>query len=172
MFPITQGTTRKLPIKLFDSNGDPKTGVVAPTITLSKEGAALAAPSDGTWTELAGGHYTIDVDGTDTNTLGTLVGRVTGTGFEDQSVLAYVEPTPLTGPSIAAAVWQYIISTAGGSTLSAEKIARLLDAAQGGKVSGVGTGTVTIRNSEDTKDVIVATVDGSGNRLSIALDLS
>ena len=72
----------------------------------------------------------------------------------------------------ARVVWQRVLSTVGGSSLTAEKIMRLLDATQGGKISGVGTGTVKIRNSEDSKDVVTASVDGTGNRITITLDLS
>ena len=36
-----------------------------------------------------------------------------------------------------------------------------------GKLSGGGSGTITFRNLSDTADRVVATVDGSGNRLSV-----
>ena len=39
-----------------------------------------------------------------------------------------------------------------------------------GKVSGAGTGTVTIRSADDTVNRIVASVDDDGNRTSITLD--
>jgi hypothetical protein len=38
-----------------------------------------------------------------------------------------------------------------------------------GKLSGAATTTITIRNSADTADVIVATVDTNGNRSAITL---
>jgi hypothetical protein len=50
---------------------------------------------------------------------------------------------------------------------------RLILAAQAGKVSGAGTGTETFRNAAaDSKDRIVATVDGSGNRTALTLDVT
>jgi hypothetical protein len=50
---------------------------------------------------------------------------------------------------------------------------RLLLAAQAGKVSGAGTGTETFRNAAaDTKNRIVATVDSSGNRTALTLDVT
>lgn len=41
-----------------------------------------------------------------------------------------------------------------------------------GKASGAGTTTITFRNAANTKDVIIATVDASGNRSAITLDLT
>lgn len=50
---------------------------------------------------------------------------------------------------------------------------RLIAAVLGGKVSGGGTPTETIRNAvADSKDRVVATVDASGNRSAITLDLT
>jgi hypothetical protein len=49
---------------------------------------------------------------------------------------------------------------------------RLLAASQAGKLSGAGSGTIIIRDLNDTKDVVTATTDPSGNRLTIVLDLS
>lgn len=39
---------------------------------------------------------------------------------------------------------------------------RVMLAAMAGKASGAGTGTITIRNTADNKDRIVATVDNDG----------
>jgi hypothetical protein len=49
---------------------------------------------------------------------------------------------------------------------------RLMTAMAAGKLSGVGTGTITIRNTADTKNRIVATIDGSNNRTAVTLDVS
>lgn len=56
--------------------------------------------------------------------------------------------------------------------LSVREALRLCLAALAGKVSGAGGSTITIRSADDTKDRIVATVDGNGNRSSITLDAS
>lgn len=47
---------------------------------------------------------------------------------------------------------------------------RIITAALAGKVSGAAGTTVTIRDVNDTKDRIVATVDASGNRSAVTLD--
>lgn len=53
-----------------------------------------------------------------------------------------------------------------------DEILRLMASVVGGKVSGAGTGTETFRGVNDDKDRIVATVDSSGNRNLIILDLT
>lgn len=49
---------------------------------------------------------------------------------------------------------------------------RLIVAAEGGKTSGGGTTTFTIRNIGDSKDRVTATVDEDGNRSAVTLDLT
>lgn len=49
---------------------------------------------------------------------------------------------------------------------------RLLLAGMVGKLSGAATTTVTIRDTNDSKDRIVATVDADGNRTAVTLDQS
>jgi hypothetical protein len=50
---------------------------------------------------------------------------------------------------------------------------RLITAAVAGKISGGGTGTITIRNAvADDKDRIVATVESDGDRTAITYDLT
>lgn len=49
---------------------------------------------------------------------------------------------------------------------------RLMLASLAGKLNGAGTTSVHIRDTNDTKDRIIATVDTDGNRASVALDAS
>jgi hypothetical protein len=49
---------------------------------------------------------------------------------------------------------------------------RLMLSALAGKASGLATTTATFRDTNDTKDRIVATVDTSGNRSAVTLDAS
>lgn len=57
--------------------------------------------------------------------------------------------------------------------LTPRQALRLISSTTGGKNSGVGTGTETFRNAvADSKDRVVATVDGSGNRTAITTDLT
>lgn len=56
--------------------------------------------------------------------------------------------------------------------LTVREALRLIAAATAGEVSGAATSTVTIRNAvADTKNRIVATVDGDGNRSAVTYDL-
>lgn len=65
-----------------------------------------------------------------------------------------------------------ILAGAIEGTLSLEESLRLILAISVGKVSGGGTTSVTFRDTEDTTDRVVATVDSDGNRTSISLDPS
>lgn len=49
---------------------------------------------------------------------------------------------------------------------------RLANSANGGKLAGAATATVTIRDLADTKDRVTATVDADGNRSAVTLDLT
>jgi hypothetical protein len=68
--------------------------------------------------------------------------------------------------SIAQAVMTYVVE----GTWTLVKLVRLMASALLGLVSGSGTGQVKFRDLGNTKDRITATVDSSGNRLSITLD--
>lgn len=69
---------------------------------------------------------------------------------------------------IVAAVFARAFSAAYGS-LTFEQIMKIVIAALAAKISGAGTTTVTIRNINDSADVIVATVDADGNRSAVTL---
>ena len=55
-------------------------------------------------------------------------------------------------------------------SLSRDAADRIMLSALAGKVSGAGTGTETFRDTADSKDRIVSTVDSSGNRTAVTLD--
>lgn len=52
------------------------------------------------------------------------------------------------------------------------QLMRGLAAANLGKLSGAATTTITIRSADDTKDVVVSSVDANGNRSAVTLDLA
>jgi|ETNvirnome_6_100_1030635.scaffolds.fasta_scaffold03048_5 hypothetical protein len=68
--------TQKVPVTIVDLAGALLTGLTAPTVEITKNGAAYAAPNLGTFTEISDGDYTVTLDETDTNTLGWLILRV------------------------------------------------------------------------------------------------
>ena len=65
--------SQKVPITLIDSAENLVTGITAPTIQISKNGAAYATPSVGTWTDLANGDYTVTLNETDSDSFGLLL---------------------------------------------------------------------------------------------------
>ncbi len=69
----------------------------------------------------------------------------------------------------ADAVDEILDEAIGDSTITMRQALRVMLAALGGKVSGAGTTTITFRNAADSADVIVATVDTSGNRSAVTL---
>lgn len=58
------------------------------------------------------------------------------------------------------------------SGYSMREILKLLSAAMAGKLSGAPGTTITIKNVNDNKNRIVATVDANGNRTSVIYDVS
>lgn len=52
------------------------------------------------------------------------------------------------------------------------QLLRGISAATLGELSGAATTTITIRSADDTKDVVIATVDANGNRSAVTLDLT
>ena len=97
---------------------------------------------------------------------GTLTAAPTALGVLAADLTPFTELSPQT---LAAAVWSALDAVETGLT-PAEAL-RIIAAATAGKSSGFGTGTVTFRNAEaDSKDRIIVTVDGSGNRTGITID--
>src|SRR5690349_3212750 len=92
-------TARPLLFLMTDSNDhlSPKTGL-APTVTLSKNGAAFGSPA-GAVTELGSGWYQVAGNATDANTLGPLLLHATATGADPTDVFYEVvafDPTSAT----------------------------------------------------------------------------
>jgi hypothetical protein len=77
-------------------------------------------------------------------------------------------PTALEGGRMAATVSADLVE----GSFTYQDSAKLANAANAGKLSGAGTTTITIRDQCDTLDRIVATVDASGNRTAVVLDLT
>lgn len=69
---------------------------------------------------------------------------------------------------VPSAVWMVTVD---GSNSAAESM-RLQNSALGGKLSGAGTGTETVRDLADSKDRLVYTVDSDGNRSAVVADLT
>ena len=77
---------QKVPVVMVTTAAPPvyQASISSPTIEISKNGAAYASASDGTWTEVCDGDYTVTLNATDTNTPGWLMIRVVKTGAESR----------------------------------------------------------------------------------------
>ena len=77
---------QKVPVVMVTTASPPVyvASISSPTIEISKNGAAYASPSDGTWAEVSDGDYTITLNATDTNTTGWLMIRAVKTGAESR----------------------------------------------------------------------------------------
>ena len=87
------------------------------------------------------------------------VNSVAGATIRQFQIGAEVNATP---------IWDEPIE---GST-TARQSQRLQNAVLGGKLSGGGTSTETMRDLADTKDRVVASVDSAGNRTALSRDLT
>jgi hypothetical protein len=90
------------------------------------------------------------------------------------SVTAEVTPTAAskTGYRLSATGVDDVLDEVVLGTFTLRQLMRGLAAANLGKLSGAATTTITIRSADDTKDVVVATVDANGNRSAVTLDLA
>lgn len=105
-YPVKQSSTGRPLLFLLLSSSDHVTGATGktPTVTISKNGGAFAAPA-GAVTELANGWYQVAGNATDTNTLGPLVLHATASGCDPTDVVFAVEeelPGQLALPAQAA----------------------------------------------------------------------
>jgi len=73
-----------------------------------------------------------------------------------------------TAEDMAAAVWAAICE----GSYTYDDVMKLVSAALAGKLSGAPAGPIYIRDINDTKNRIVATVDANGNRTGITLNVS
>jgi hypothetical protein len=86
----------------------PATGLTTLAVVISKNGGAFENPNVGATnaTEISAGWYYVDLDATDTNTVGPLVVRGTHGTTDPAEVLArVVAPVVVDNAAIAAAVW-------------------------------------------------------------------
>ena len=147
-------------VKRF-TTADPTTGAAANADSLPVATAAFAGSGAGsmalTVTNISTGLYEIT---------GTVpAGRLSGDTL-NVSVAATVGGIA----GVAVVDTQQVAELA--DALRPEQVLRVVLAAVAGKLSGSGTSTVTVRDTADSKNRIVATVDGSDNRTAVTLDAS
>lgn len=89
------------------------------------------------------------------------VGKIEGSDATDQINAAC--DTALTDLDVAATVHDEVIE----GSITLRQAIRLFLAVLTGKASGGGTSTITFRDTEDSKDRVIVTVDTSGNRTAV-----
>ena len=93
MFYLKQSTAaQEVPVLLVDeTNGySPELLIAAPTIEIAKTNGAFGAANDGAWAEDDYGWYTVQLDATDTNTLGVIKLHVEKAGCRNFDDHGYV----------------------------------------------------------------------------------
>lgn len=151
--------------------GLPVTGDAANiTAQISKDFGAFVSLVDTNPTELdstnAPGVYVFDLSQAETNADVLTIVPTSTTANVEMDMLNIYTSEAVDNTAIANAV------LAGGDIdgYSMEEALKICAAVLAGKVSGAGTNTVTFRAADDSKDRIVATVTGDGNRLSVTID--
>ncbi len=132
-------------------------------------GTAVVAVASTTKTGVTANDGTGTYDGSDRWTVPAAYELLSGVQLKNNSTSLNLTGT-LTSPT-AAQIAAYILDSDNVETgLSLRKAIRLILSAMAGKVSGAPAGPITIRDINDTKDRIVATVDANGNRLALTYD--
>lgn len=142
----------------------------------------LAMVGDGSLTATIEGRLNASIDFTGSgdltanmSALADMVVGLLGSGDLDATIAAYgdmsidivVTGTGLSTANVGQAVWSALLEAG----FTAEQLLRLAAAGAAGKLSGAASTEVTVRDVSDQHDIIVATVDGDGNRSAIVLDL-
>lgn len=156
-----------------------KTGL-APTVTISKNGGAFAAPT-GAISEIANGWYKVAGNAEDTNTVGPLVLHVEATGADpcdDRFEVVAFDPGSATNlglSSIGALTADERIASADalfdraaaidGKTL--RQAMAIVAAVIAGKVSGAGSGVENFVGLDSETPRVEVTTDAAGNRTSV-----
>lgn len=177
----------------FIDDTDFKTAETALTINntdikLVVNGGASANKNSGGGTHRANGVYGITFDATDTATVGEIEVNVVVAGalpvfdkffvLEEavyDSLFAASAPGPSTittaqvNTEVDTALTDYAAATLEGS-LTRDQAQRIILSGIAGKVSGAATTTNTFRDTADSKNRIVSTVDSDGNRTAVTLD--
>lgn len=153
-----------------------------PTVTVAEDGSDLVYSP--TVTNVATGLYKVQIDATGGNgfeagkrysvyvsaTVGSVVGR---DGIAEFEVLTTALDTVSSRvdaalSSIPASVWAVVVE----GSYTAIQYMRGFAGVLLSKISGGGSGTETFRDTGDSKNRVTASVDSSGNRTSVTLDLT
>jgi len=185
---IKQSTASTIKLGPFLDDTDGKTPKTALTISqadirISKNGGNFAQSNNTAGaTHNENGYYSVPLDTTDTNTLGTFRVAVSKTGALPVWQDFMVVPANVWDSMFGASVLNVNVSTMSSGAVDSilddpvegsftmRQLLRLMASALFGKASGGGTATITFRDLGDTKNRITATVTSNGDRTTVVLD--
>lgn len=141
-----------------------ETGLTAFTVYRSRNGAAATAYTTPTIIELSGpnmpGVYALLLD----------EDMTIGAGNDSEEVCLHITCSGMAPVTLVYELYTTVLDDAVETSLTVRQAMRLFAAALLGKASGLATTTATFRDTNDTKNRIVATVDASGNRTAVTYD--
>lgn len=164
---IKKGDTPRIVFYMSDA-ADNETGEtgLTPTVTISKNGGAFAAATNAGM-EVAGGWYYVDLTATETNTVGSLIFKATGTGANAWQEIHNVAENILTDNEINRIIDMLfrrhlddVETSTDGDTL--DKVSLLGVALLSLNMSVAGTVATIKKTDATTLGTITITVDGSG----------
>ena len=187
---IKQSTASTVKLGPFLDDTDGKTAETGLTISqadirISKNGGAFAQSNNTAGaTHNENGYYSVPLDTTDTNTLGTFRVAVSKSGALPVWQDFMVVPANVWDSMFGASTLNVNVATMSSGAVDSilddpvegsytmRQLLRLMASALLGKASGGGTATITFRDLGDSKDRITATVTSNGNRTTVVLDAS
>lgn len=154
---------------ILDADGDLVTGAAGLDSEVSKDGGTFAdCTSEATEIATSSGVYFLDLTATEMNadTVAIIV-KTSTSGAKTTTIVMY--PEELGDYRVdPATIWTTVIENA----RTALDVMKVMFAALSGKASGLAGTTAIYRNNADTVDRITATVDASGNRSAVTLNLT
>ena len=120
---------------------------------------AVGEIADGVWDEAISGHTT-----------GTTFGGKNQKGVPSETINDYkADVSAITNAALSASGVDAILDEVIVGSYTMRQLLKVLAAKMAGKATGGGTTTITYRGVDDTSNVIVETVDSSGNRSAVTL---
>lgn len=169
-FPVPRkNVAYRVTFPILDADGDLVASAAGLSALVSKDAGTFAA-STNTVTQIAttSGVYFLDLTATEMNadTTAVIINTST-TGAKSTAIVMY--PEELGDYRVdPATIWTTVIENA----RTALDVMKVMFAALSGKASGLAGTTAIYRNNADTVDRITATVDASGNRSAVTLNLT
>lgn len=140
--------------------------LAAGDVKVDKDGAGLANLTD--LPTASGKLVTVTLTATEMNADEVTVVFSDAAGAEWCDLVVVLHPSSVTIGDIDTAILDATVE----GTYSVQEVLRIMVGVLAGKATGGGTTTVTFRDLSDSLDRVKATVDTSGNRSAVTLDVT